>query len=377
MGDGRYLVHKEPCQGPHPKIEREWVKVALHKMKDGKAVGTSGIAAEMLKVADDIGLDILTDLCNTIIQANSIPSRWDVSIILNCFKGEGAALDRSNYRGLKLIKHALKVFERVIENLLGDKVDIGSMQFGFMPGKGTTDAIFVVRQAQERFMDKKRPILFAFVDLEKAFDRVPRAVLEWSLRELIVDDWLIKVIMPMYKNARSLVRVSGKLGEEFEVEVGVHQGSVLSPILFAIVLEILSRGFSAGLPWELLYADDLVIMADSLDELSVKLERWKAELSAKGLKVNTKKTKIMISKPGASPVQKTGKYPCSVCSKGVGSNSIQCTKCKQWIHARCSRVKGKLAKVKDFVCNSSSSPPLDTCEEEENIVIGNSSYEAV
>ena len=113
-------------------------------------------------------------------------------------------------------------------------------------------------------------------------------------------------------------------------------------------------------------------MADSLDELSVKLERWKAELSTKGLKVNTKKTKIMISKPGAGPVQKTGKYPCSVCSKGIVSNSIRCTKFKQWVHARCSRVKGRLAEVKDFVCNSCSSPPLDTCEEEENIVIGNS-----
>ena len=94
-------------------------------------------------------------------------------------------------------------------------------------------------------------------------------------------------------------------------------------------------------------------MVDSLDELSVKLERWKAELSAKGLNVNNKKTKIMIM--------------------GV----IQCTKCKQWVHARCSRVKGKIAEVKDFVCNSCSSPPLDTCEEEENIAIGNSSYEAV
>ena len=274
----------------------------------------------------------------------------------------GRLLDYYNYRGLKLIEHALKVFERVIENLLRQirvKVAIGSMQFGFMPGKRTTDAIFVVRQVQERFMNKKRPLFFAFVDLEKAFDRVPRAVLEWSLRELIVDDWLIKVIMSMYKNARSSVSVNGKLGEEFEVKVGVHQGSVLSPILLAIVLKALSRGFSDGLPWELLYADDLVIMADSLDELSVKLERWKAELSAKGLKVNTKKTKIMISKPGAGLVQKTGKYPCSVCSKGVGSNSIQCTKCKQWVHARCSRVKGKLAKVKDFVCNSCSSPPLD------------------
>ena len=115
----------------------------------------------------------------------------------------------------------------------------------------------------------------------------------------------------------------------------------------------------------------LVIMTDSLDELSVKLERWKAELSAKGVKVNTKKTKIMISKPGAGPVQKTGKYPCSVCSKGVESNSIQCTKCKQWVHARCSRVKGKLAEVKRF-CQQFMLK--STCEEEENIVIENSSW---
>ena len=100
LWEKEHLVHKEPCQGPQPKIEREWVKVALQKMKDGKAVGTSGIAAEMLKAAGDIGLDILTDLCNTIIQENSIPSRWDVSIILNCLKGRGAALDRSNYRSL-------------------------------------------------------------------------------------------------------------------------------------------------------------------------------------------------------------------------------------------------------------------------------------
>ena len=76
----------------------------------------------------------------------------------------------------------MKVFERVIEKLSRETVTISSMQFGFMPGKGTTDAIFLVRQVQERFMSKKKPLYFAFVDLEKAFDRVPRAVLEWSLQ---------------------------------------------------------------------------------------------------------------------------------------------------------------------------------------------------
>ena len=71
-----------------------------------------------------------------------------------------------------------------------------------MSGKGTTDAIFLVRQVQERFMGKKKTLYFTFVDIEKAFDRVSRAVLEWSLRELVVDDWLIKIIMSMYKRAQ-------------------------------------------------------------------------------------------------------------------------------------------------------------------------------
>ena len=131
-----HLVHKEPCQGPHPKIGREWVKVAFQKMKDSKAVGTSGIAAEMLKAAGDIGLDILTDLCNTIIQENSIPSRWDVSIILNCFKGKGVALDYSNYRGLKLIEHALKVFERVIENFSEIRLTLAPCRLDLCQEKG-------------------------------------------------------------------------------------------------------------------------------------------------------------------------------------------------------------------------------------------------
>ena len=82
----------------------------------------------------------------------------------------------------------MKIFERVIEEKVRSRVCLDDMQFGFSKGKGTTDAIFIVRQLQERYLCKKKELWMAFVDLEKAFDRVPREILWWSLRKLKVDE---------------------------------------------------------------------------------------------------------------------------------------------------------------------------------------------
>ena len=113
----------------------------------------------------------------------------------------------------------------------------------------------------------------------------------------------------MYENAKSTVNINGTIGDPFPVKVGVHQGSVLSPLLFIIVLEALSREFRTGLPWELLYADDLVLMADSIEELEILFERWKSGMEQKGLRVNSGKTKVMIPKHKHNPQNKTGKFP--------------------------------------------------------------------
>ena len=109
----------------------------------------------------------------------------------------------------------------------------------------------------------------AFVDLEKAFDRVPRKVIWGVMRKLGVEEWILKLVQGMYENVRTRVWFGECLTDKFEVKVGVHQGSVLSPLLFIIVLEALSQDFRAGVPWEDLYADDLVIIADSMEDVSV------------------------------------------------------------------------------------------------------------
>ena len=146
--------------------------------------------------------------------------------------------------------------------------------------------IFVVRQLQEKYLAANKRLYMAFVDLEKAFDRVPRKVIWWALRKLGVEGWIVRLMQGMYANARSRVCVGEGYSEEFEVMVGVHQGPVLSLLLFIIVLEALSREFRSGVPWEDLYADDLVIIAESLEECVRRLLTWKEAMEKKGLRVN-------------------------------------------------------------------------------------------
>ena len=126
----------------------------------------------------------------------------------------------------------------------------------------------------------------------------------------------------MYANARSRVLVGEGFSKEFEKKVGVHQGSVLSPLLFIIVLEALSREFQAGVPWEDLYADDPAIIADSLEECVRRLLIWIEAMEKKGLSVNTGKTKVMICGSGLDLLQSSGEYPCAVCSTGVGTCTL-------------------------------------------------------
>ena len=115
----------------------------------------------------------------------------------------------------------------------------------------------------------------AFVNLEKDFDRVPRKVLWWALCVAGVPKQLVKVVQAVHVGARSRTLVNSSFSEAFEVKVGVLQGSVLSPLLVIIVLETISPKFRVGRPWEMLSADDLVILAQPFGGLMTKMALWK------------------------------------------------------------------------------------------------------
>ena len=131
--------------------------------------------------------------------------------------------------------------------------------------------------------------------MEKAFDGVPREVISWAMRKLGVEEWLVSAVVCMYTGAKTVVRTVCGNSKGFEVKVDMHQGSGLSPLLFVIVMEAIFREFRVALPWELLYADDLTVIAETEEELIKRLNEWKENVESKGMRVNMNKTKVMIS----------------------------------------------------------------------------------
>ena len=263
-------------------------------MKCRKTAGPSNIVAEMLKASGSVGLEVLAHVIKSVIVVGVVPADWRDSIIVNLYKGKEDALDRRNYRGLKLTDHVMKIVEHVLERWNRKMVDIVKMQFGFVSGRSATDAVFIVRQLQEKYLAVKKPLFFVFVDLEKAFDQVPRKVSLWEMRKLGVKEWAVRVVQSMYIGAKIRVSINNQLSDEFGVNVGVHQGSVLSPLLFILVLEALSRKLRTSVLCELLYVDDLVLLSESLDDCTSKFKKWKLEIEIKGLRVSSKKTKFML-----------------------------------------------------------------------------------
>ena len=112
-------------------------------------------------------------------------------------------------------------------------------------------------------------------------------------------------------------------------------------------MDAISREFRVALPWELLYADDLAVIAENEEELIKRLNdyEWKDNVESKGMRVNMNNNKVMISGERQKVRQKAVRWPCGVCSKGVGSNSLQCTRCQKWVHKKCSGIKGSMSKV--------------------------------
>ena len=150
-------------------------------------------------------------------------------------------------------------------------------------------AIFAVRQLKEKHREKQKGLHMVFIDLEKAYDRVSRQEVLRCMSETGVPEKYVMIVQDMYKGARTRVKSSIGLTDMIPVGVGLHQGSSLSPYLFAMIMDALARGIKDISPWCMLYADDIVLCGIRSEVVEKKLEE-RAEDQKRGLKINRKKT---------------------------------------------------------------------------------------
>ena len=135
------------------------------------------------------------------------------------------------------------------------------------------DSVFALKILQEKYKGKQKD-LHIFVDLENSYDRVPRDLIWWAMRKRAIPEGYLKVIHDMYRGTKTRVKTRCGRTEYFEMKVGLHQAYALNPLLFIIIMDVLAEEARTKPPWEMLFADDLVLVSETVEEVEEELERW-------------------------------------------------------------------------------------------------------
>ena len=186
------------------------------------------------------------------------------------------------------MSHTLKIWEKIIDQRLREETEIGEEQFGFMPGRSTTDATFALKMTMEKYREKQKGLHLVFIDLEKEYDRVPRQEVWRCMREKGVPEKYVQLVQDIYQDIKTCVRSSIGNTDDFTVKVGLHQGSALSPYLFDLIIDVLTREVKEELPWSIMFADDIVLCDDKREGVEEKLEEWRKMMEERGLKASRK-----------------------------------------------------------------------------------------
>ena len=290
--------------------ENEILK-AVSNLKANKSCSEDGIINEIFTKGKTILLPCLHKLFNAIFRSGFFPEVWSKACIVPFFK-KGNANDTNNYRGISLVSCFGKLFTGVLNNRIlqweRENSILTDAQFGFRNGMSTIDAIFVLQTLINKTLSKKNRLYCCFIDFQKAFDFVDRCKLWQKLVHVGVRGNFLKIITSLYENIRSCVKYQGVLSEYFPSNFGLMQGEVLSPILFSLYVNDFEVNFikdncpSLELQminiFLLMYADDMVLLAETPAGLQSMLHSLSRYTNDWNLKVNVDKTKVVVFRNG-------------------------------------------------------------------------------
>lgn len=289
---------------------------AVKRLKNNKAAGICGLSAELLKYAGPVMLLFLHTLFSTIWQTEIIPEDWRKGVIIPLWKRKGSRSDCSNYRGITLLSVPGKLFSMVLLDRCRNIIRKirRPEQAGFMSDRSTIEQIFTIRQIIEKATEFRQKAFFTFVDFRAAFDSVDREALWRILESTGLPEKYCRLFKALHHGTESCVQVNGRRSPFFQITTGVRQGCAVAPELFNVIIDYVMTRTTSRLSFGLKFgdrvitdadfADDLAILADSMEQLLEALRILREEAAKVGLQINWTKTKIMAidpSSPAANP----------------------------------------------------------------------------
>ncbi|XP_031339654.1 uncharacterized protein LOC116168122 [Photinus pyralis] len=288
-------------------ITGEDIEETLKEIKNNKAPGHDKITGEMIKNMGFSGKELLRAIYTKAWEEERVPQDWEIGVIVPVHK-KGDNKDCNNYRGITLISTVMKIYEQILNKKLTVSTEqtLTDTQSGFRKGRSVQDHIFTIKQ----MIEKKKlggKVYFAFIDLVKAFDSIPRDKVWESLLKRNVDNKLVRVIKSLYKSTLNYVIWKNMKSGFFATTQGLRQGGGLSPTLFNIFMDDVIKSCNANtqkafigyrqmnrvLVSECAFADDIVIITNTEQDLQNNLKVWDEELRSNGMSINTTKTKVM------------------------------------------------------------------------------------
>jgi Reverse transcriptase (RNA-dependent DNA polymerase) len=293
------------------------IESALNAMKNSKATSEDKISSELLKICDESGLDKIVQIFNEILKTEKVPTQWCESTITLIFK-KGDRKDIRNYRPISITSHMYKLFMRVLLNRLDEIIDKKQdvNQAGFRKGFSTTDHLFVVNQVFEKCEEFNKPLYCAFIDYNKAFDSVEHPFLWNALLMDGINPKYVRILKNVYDGSKSRIKLE-EYSRWFKIRRGIKQGDPFSPKAFNSAIQKIFNEFqwtNKGLRLyrnylsELRFADDVLLFAETIDDLIKMMGDVFMESSKAGLTQNIQKTKVMSNQNTSNVVIQSNSY---------------------------------------------------------------------
>ena len=154
--DWNYKGVASKVEGPIEKVTHEEMATAGKAMKPGKAAGPPEVCAEMIFASGEVEIGVMRKLFQHMLDGKGMPQKWQTNVLVPIFKEKRDVRNCNTNRGVKLLEHAMKIVKRVLARRIRKLINIDTIQFGCMSGRGMTDALFVVRRMQRNMAIRRK-----------------------------------------------------------------------------------------------------------------------------------------------------------------------------------------------------------------------------